>query len=175
MRQIFDAYLGTKGVICFTLMGKLLPKPNNPGSGGGWHHGSFFHEVKSFLYLSDVDENCGPFQFIPKSNKLGNVLRHIWKARLGFRQNRMSDAEVERILTGTNKKIITVCRPAGTLILCNTAMIHRGKPGPTGTRYAFTNYVMERYNYTAGRMARHPVPFRPEEALPKNASACAGP
>ena len=43
-----------------TMAGKLSFKPNNLGSGQGWHRDSYSQQFKAMFYLSDVTDKHGP-------------------------------------------------------------------------------------------------------------------
>jgi hypothetical protein len=94
-----------------------------------WHRDpEDLHVVKVFVYFSDVDDDAGPFQYVPGSasgarrpprGPLGS-LRLPWNRwRLypprGQLERRMADSEV-----------LTATGPAGTMILCDTSGLHRG-------------------------------------------------
>lgn len=121
-----------------TLAARLEFKTNNAGSGGGWHRDSpFENQFKSILYLSDVTEANGPYQFVTGSHTIENQFK-----TLGFGKNlmRFSNDEVNAIVRTNNKVIKTFVAKKGTLILTNTRGLHRGKPIDEGSRYALTNY-----------------------------------
>jgi Phytanoyl-CoA dioxygenase (PhyH) len=79
------------------------------------------HLLKAFLYLVDVDEDTGPFEYIPGSAP-GGELDHLWPWRpLGDNyppEDELAEKAAGRAVTFTGKK--------GTLIFCNTAGFHRG-------------------------------------------------
>ena len=79
------------------------------------------HLLKAFLYLVDVDEDTGPFEYVPKSAP-GGELDQLWPWRpLG--DNYPPDEEfAERV----NGRSVTFTAPKGTLIFCNTSGFHRG-------------------------------------------------
>jgi hypothetical protein len=79
------------------------------------------HLLKAFLYLVDVDEEAGPFEYVPRSAP-GGELDHLWPWRpLG--ENYPPDDELaERIAN----RAVTFTAPKGTLIFCNTSGFHRG-------------------------------------------------
>ena len=124
----------------FTLANRVICKDGNLGSGGGWHRDLIYGKIfKSILYLSDVDEDNGPFQYIDHTHKDPDKLRLVRKVGFGALQNRVSEEEVSRVSElGYNVKSIT--GKAGSLIIVDTSGIHRGKPIEKGTRYALTNY-----------------------------------
>jgi len=79
------------------------------------------HLLKAFLYLVDVDEENGPFEYVPRSAP-GGELGRLWPWRpLG--ENYPPEAEfAERV----NGRSITFTAPKGTIIFCNTSGFHRG-------------------------------------------------
>jgi len=79
------------------------------------------HLLKAFLYLVDVDEETGPFEYVPRSAP-GGELDKLWPWRpLG--DNYPPDDEFAERLNGRS---VTFTAPKGTLILCNTSGFHRG-------------------------------------------------
>jgi ectoine hydroxylase-related dioxygenase (phytanoyl-CoA dioxygenase family) len=79
------------------------------------------HLLKAFLYLGDVDEESGPFEYVPKSAP-GNELEHLWPWRpLG--DNYPPEAELDEKIAG---RAVSFTAPKGTLIFCNTSGFHRG-------------------------------------------------
>ncbi len=75
--------------------------------------------VKATLYLRDVDEQAGPFQYVPGSHQ---AHKELCKAGQ-YAQDQESVNELPHV---------TVTGPAGTLILADTSGIHRG--GYTGEK-----------------------------------------
>ena len=95
--------------------------------------------VKAFIYLSDVDEQCGPFTYVPKTHPFG--ARNVKAARLEkntrVEESRMSGTfppEAWRVCTG----------PANTMILADTVGYHRGGKPLAGRRILIT------FSYTSG-------------------------
>jgi hypothetical protein len=79
------------------------------------------HLLKAFLYLVDVDESTGPFEYVPKSAP-GGELDRLWPWRpLG--ENYPPDDEFAERVDGRS---VTFTAPKGTIIFCNTAGFHRG-------------------------------------------------
>jgi hypothetical protein len=128
----------------FTLGSRIDYVRGNKGSGEGWHRDSFVVQFKAILYLSDVEPGQGPFQLIADSEKLPRLAADMLQARLGLQQNRIDDAQVERLLRSDPSRLRTFTAKAGTLLLVNTSAIHRGQPLERGTRYALTNYYVQR-------------------------------
>jgi ectoine hydroxylase-related dioxygenase (phytanoyl-CoA dioxygenase family) len=79
------------------------------------------HLLKAFLYLVDVDNDSGPFEYVPRSAP-GGELDHLWPWRpLG--ENYPPDGELEAKVADRS---VTFTAPKGTLIFCNTSGFHRG-------------------------------------------------
>ena len=80
------------------------------------------HLLKAFLYLVDVDEEMGPFQYVAGSQP-GGPYADAWPWKpLG--ENYPTEDELEARIPGDGGP--DVHRPAGTLIFCNTSGFHRG-------------------------------------------------
>ena len=124
----------------FTLGARLCYAAGNAGSGEGWHRDSFVAQFKAIVYLSDVDASNGPFQLLLDSEKLPRIAKDLVRGRIGFQQNRIAEAQVDRLIEREPARLRTFTAAAGTLLLVNTSAIHRGKPIEHGTRYALTNY-----------------------------------
>jgi hypothetical protein len=79
------------------------------------------HLLKAFIYLVDVDENTGPFEYVPRSAP-GGELDALWPWRpLG--ENYPPEDELAARIDGRS---VTFTAPKGTIIFCNTAGFHRG-------------------------------------------------
>lgn len=126
---------------CVFTMGNILDsKRLNGSSGNGWHRDSFVSQFKSMLYLTDVDENNGPLEIIPKSHLFKNVILLTKKKILKFNQFRIADNLIEKIEIILNQKRKKIIGKSGSLLLFNSTLIHRGSPIKTGKRIALTNY-----------------------------------
>jgi hypothetical protein len=79
------------------------------------------HLLKAFLYLVDVDEETGPFEYVPRSAP-GGELEQLWPWRPLGDNYPPEDEFAERI----NGRSVTFTAPKGTIILCNTSGFHRG-------------------------------------------------
>lgn len=132
--KAISAYMGLK-VKSWTLMAnRVVAKPGNIGSGGGLHRDSpFSHQVKCIWYLSDVNPQSGPFQYIP-----GSHVNTIQK-RKDYALGQMRFPEV-------HDNLVEVCADAGSLLVCDTKCIHGGKPIEHGVRYAVTLYTFAKEN-----------------------------
>jgi len=79
------------------------------------------HLLKAFLYLSDVDDETGPFEYVPRTAP-GNELDHLWPWRPLGDNYPPEDELVAKIAD----RAVSFTAPRGTLIFCNTSGFHRG-------------------------------------------------
>ena len=80
------------------------------------------HLLKAFLYLSDVDADSGPFEYVPGSQPGGAYAGvRPWQP-MGF--GRISEDELASHVPADGVRTFTA--PRGSLILCNTSGLHRG-------------------------------------------------
>jgi hypothetical protein len=124
-----------------TLGARIDATPENNGSGDGWHRDGHGFQFKSILYLSDVGEDNGPFEFLPASHKQWRAALDTALGDLPAAPNsRYEPAAVDRMVSRFGLKRRHYPAKAGTLLLVNTSGIHRGRPLQSGSRYALTNY-----------------------------------
>lgn len=126
----------------FSLLGRIHSGNGNLGSGSGWHRDSpITHQFKGIVYLTDVSESNGPFQYIEESHKLQSLNLVLNKLNAKSNKRRFDDSEVENLI---RESIIpsykSFIAKKGTLILVNTRGLHRGAPISEGSRYAITRY-----------------------------------
>jgi hypothetical protein len=80
------------------------------------------HLLKAFLYLVDVDEDMGPFQYVPGSQPGGRYADDWRWEPLG--QNYPTEEELEARIPSS--AVHTFVGPKASLLFCNTAGFHRG-------------------------------------------------
>ena len=80
------------------------------------------HLLKAFLHLVDVDEDMGPFQYVPGSQPGGRYADAWPWSPLG--QNYPSEEELEERIHSSDVRTFTA--PKASLLFCNTAGFHRG-------------------------------------------------
>jgi len=124
----------------FTMANRISFKQYNLGSGGGWHRDNGYQNgFKALIYLNDVTNENGPFEYIKRSFTLKNHLFDFpYPDKYQFTEKEIADY----VAKNTNLYSCVIGK-AGTLVLFNTNAIHRGKPVKDGVRYAITNY----YNF----------------------------
>jgi hypothetical protein len=113
----------------------------NRGSGDGWHRDAFGFQFKAIIYLSDVMDENGPFEYICGSHK-------PWRASLDTAlgrfpvppDSRIDSEKMEQMIADGRLRPRRFTAKAGTVILANTAGVHGGARLKTGHRYALTNY-----------------------------------
>ena len=123
-------------------MANIVPAGKNiVGSGGSWHRDSNFPQLKALIYLSDVNfVEDGAFQYFPKSNRMKYILREIYESKKSISDTRWTN---NPLLTSQKGIPISVTGKAGTLVLFDTSLLHRGSPNSNGllkSRVAITNY-----------------------------------
>lgn len=100
----------------------------SPTHSQNWHRdGEDTELVKVFLYFNDIDENAGPFTYVPNSHLKGKygdlwpaetVLKHIYGGVY---------PDTKELEEKFNKEEMKVCTgKAGTLIFCDTYGLHKG-------------------------------------------------
>lgn len=123
--------------------------PEDLGSRQGrWHIDSLRRQYKIFLFLVDVGDGTGPFEFIPGSHrpafKAAMLLRGMYLGPGDFVSGRrryaaLDDERLERLTRDRRAPMPVTCL-AGTVMVADTSAIHRARPCRQGTRYALTAY-----------------------------------
>ena len=80
------------------------------------------HLLKTFLYLVDVDEGAGPFEYIPGSAGNGSYAAE-WPWRPLGTTYPGDETFASRI---PDSAVKTFTAPKGTIVFCNTSGFHRG-------------------------------------------------
>src|SRR5205823_8038232 len=117
MLDVANAYLGLWSKLEYVDVWYSRPQPGEADrvSSQRWHRD--FNDrrlVKVFLYLVDVDEGTGPFQYVPGSAP-GGPRGDLWPWRpLG--ENYPPEDELERRVAADGARVFT--GPKGTLLFC---------------------------------------------------------
>ena len=144
VKYIGEKYCSSKICLSTLLAGRLGHNDeSSTGSGGGWHRDSYSQQFKSILYLTNVTERNGPFQYIKKSHLRSNIRKILTMRALdheGGRITRYTEADIDLILSKFDYTIKTCTGGIGTLIFADTRGIHRGYPIENGERFSLTTY-----------------------------------
>ena len=119
-----------------------------------WHHDALFDYYKILVYLTPVNEEDGPFEYIPKSNQ------KEWKF-YSFKRSRFNEKYLEN-----EKKIKFIGQP-GDVIILNANGIHRAcNPSSNRKRIvaskAFIDFISEEstdHTIAKSRILKLPNPY----------------
>jgi hypothetical protein len=122
-----------------TLMNKIVYEDGIiKNSGAGWHRDNHTCQFKALMYLSDVTNENGNFQFLTCSNtkQIGYP-----KPRTANYNTRFHNETIDSLIkNNSNIKLHDVVGSKGTLVLVDTTYIHRGNIIKSGERIAMTQY-----------------------------------
>lgn len=105
-----------------------------------WHRDpEDLQTIKVFIYLVDVDEQCGPFSYIPGTHPFGS---DAGTGNALGDQRRITDEAMRDVFPPARWKVCT--GPANTMILADTLGYHRGGRPTAGQRILVT------FTYTSG-------------------------
>jgi hypothetical protein len=110
--------------------------------------------IKVFIYLVDVDEERGPFCYIPGTQSFGKRANLV---PIHEDSMRITDEEMATAIGPENW--IKCTGPVGTMILADTVGFHRGGYAKHGNRVLIT------FTYTSG------IPLKPRKARVKESPA----
>jgi hypothetical protein len=128
-----------------------FPTTDEPKYSQLWHRDpEDFRLVKVFIYLVDVDENRGPFCYIPKTHPFGALAGTVPKHT---QKKTVTDEEMLAAIPAD--AWLTCTGPAKTMILADTVGYHRGGKPKKGNRILMT------FTYTSG------VPLAKSKHAPK--------
>ncbi|MDB4016221.1 hypothetical protein N9483_07685 [Flavobacteriaceae bacterium] len=122
------------------MLNKITAGEGNLGSGEGWHRDSpISPQYKAILYLTDVSDSNGPFQYMSKTNSFENIIKIAKILKSKISDYRYSNNNIDKLLDN-GFDIKTFKAKKGTLILADTRGIHRGKIIEKNYRVALTRY-----------------------------------
>ncbi len=137
MLDLANTYVGLWSKLEYVDMWYSVPQPEEAErvASQRWHRD--FNDkrlLKAFLYLVDVDETMGPFEYVPGSTGHGPYAS-VWPWRpLG--DNYPAQAEFAEQVPDASVQTFTA--PKGTLIFCDTSGFHRGGLTTTNPRVLAT-------------------------------------
>ena len=135
--DLANAYLEMWAKLEYVDVWYSVPQPESGQriSSQRWHRDyNDKHLLKVFLYLVDVDENMGPFQYVAGSQPGGPYADAWGWEPLG--QDYPTEEELEARVP--REAVQTFTGPAGTFLFCNTAGFHRGGFSTTAPRVLAT-------------------------------------
>jgi hypothetical protein len=97
--------------------------------------------VKVFLYMNDVDEGSGPFEYVPRSHIGGDRYGDVFPWEPFGEDLYPPSEELQRRIPPDATKLLTA--PRGTMIFCDTTGFHRGGFATENRR------IMGVYNYVS--------------------------
>lgn len=122
-----------------TLLNKIIYENGKiKNSGAGWHRDNHNCQFKALMYLSDVTNENGNFQFLTNSNtkQIGYP-----KPRTPSYNTRFHDETIDLIIKNNSNIILhDIVGNKGTVVLVDTTYIHRGNIIKSGERKAMTQY-----------------------------------
>jgi ectoine hydroxylase-related dioxygenase (phytanoyl-CoA dioxygenase family) len=139
IRNVGSNYANSFLENAYVLANRVQFIDGNEGSGGGWHRDNYNKQFKAMIYLSDVNKDNGPLEIIAESHKIYNMIIHKKYISNYFPNTRYSQHDIQKIIF-KEQKLNTLIGAAGTLILFDGSLIHRGSPLKSGIRYAITSY-----------------------------------
>ena len=135
LNEIYSKYVSKKRKYSFVMANKTIFKEKNLGSGGGWHRDTFIKkQLKFIVYLTNVEEENGPFEYIPKTHKILHKILDYFTRILKKQKTRYHSV---------SKNSSKILGQKGDLIIVDTSGIHRGAPIKEGYRIALTFYMNE--------------------------------
>jgi len=139
---VVNSYLGLWAKLTYFDQWYTIPMPDGAErtSSQNWHRDhNDRHLVKVFVYLADVDEGAGPFEYVTGSTRDGPYA-DLWPWA-PHSDHYPPKAEFEERIPPSAARTLT--GPAGTMILCNTSGFHRGGFATERPR------ILWRYNYSS--------------------------
>ncbi len=128
--DLLEDYMGCPTALIGVALRKDSPNAQQVGT-RLWHvDGEDAHVVKILIYLNDVRESDGPFEYVPKSCFNPQYRRLSWKYHRFWRYF-CKNEDLEKIVPKNLWK--TVIGDAGTMLIADTARVfhHGAIPGQT--------------------------------------------
>lgn len=137
--SLYKTFISNNKCESFLMANKVIFKDQNKGSGGGWHRDSLNRrQLKFMIYLNDVDNNNGPFEYLLGSQKITSKIK---SNHFLFKKTRYTDDEIDVFKSSYMPK--KILGSSGTCVIFDSSGLHRGNPLLANKRYAITKYMFE--------------------------------
>ena len=137
--DIANSYMGMWTRLKHYTVNRTIPVPPTeaPQFSQRWHRDPQEKRmIKAFIYLSDVDEGCGPFTYVLRST-YGKTYGSLFPQKPPEGSYPATE-DVERLVDPKDMRVMT--GKAGTVIFCDTTGLHRGGYATRGERLMFTSF-----------------------------------
>tara|TARA_R110002096_G_scaffold94635_6_gene212922 strand:- start:19465 stop:20253 length:789 start_codon:yes stop_codon:yes gene_type:complete len=133
-------------VISYQRMIEYRTGPGLVSGADNWHFDDWKHRFKAFLYLTDVDELSCPFVCIKGTHK---YVSEEWRLRKEFEYDfygkngsygYFQQHEIDNLSKRYKWKPQVFTAKAGTLIMVDTRILHKGTPSKGKERFLLANY-----------------------------------
>jgi hypothetical protein len=136
----------------------LIKNGDVPMGSQRWHRDPALHRLcKMFVYLTDVDENSGPFTYVVQSHSLGRFGKIFRQRQFGRHGFYPPDGAVEKLISKSDLKICT--GKMGSVIFCDTTGLHKGGYSFSKPRTMYTSTYMSEGEITKHRYS-YPYNFK---------------
>jgi ectoine hydroxylase-related dioxygenase (phytanoyl-CoA dioxygenase family) len=127
MLDVVNTYLGLWSKLSYVDQWYTIPTQADAGrvASQRWHrdyNGRYL--VKVFVYMTDVDEGSGPFEYVPQSHARGGRYAQVFPWEVFGEDLYPRAEELRRRVPPEAARTLTA--PAGTVIFCDTTGFHRG-------------------------------------------------
>jgi len=150
-KNVCETYLGESMVLQTTMVSRIDYSENDRyGSGGSWHRDSYSRQIKSIAYLTDMDDENGPFMYIKGSHKFLSIARLMLKLRSYNKrasETRYTDSDMEKARCFLSKKETLFTCSKGTLILADIRGLHTTRFLKSGHAYSIFNYYIAKFDH----------------------------
>ena len=104
-----------------------------------------YKQIKCFVPIHTIDEQCGPMTIIPKS-ATARFVNEMWKkGKIPSTKSRYDDSIVEKIIPNEE---VTLCGPPGAVLMADTTQcLHFGSRTATRPKYHLSFQFLTPYSY----------------------------
>lgn len=134
--ELCSIYMEEESCVAVNMFNIVSAANGHLGSGGGWHRDSFARQIKTFIYLNDVDETNGPFCYVKGSHRLMDKIRYYTQADKS-KKTRYTDSNYHETFMQQAFQLTGV---SGSILIADTSGRHSGLPVRNGKRLALTQY-----------------------------------